>query len=145
MSETCRVPNDQSEKAALLRAAFAYKGLTKEERANVLGVGQRHVSRYEKGETPLRPEVLEKAQEATGVPAWFFELGFTVTPEPEAPSVAERVEAIEYKVASITDMDRRIREMAAQLVELDAEVAALRRRGRGEDDEGKRRNPGDQG
>lgn len=120
MSETCRVT--AGEKAALLRAAFAYADLSRPGRAKALGVGPRHVTRYESGETPVPMERWEGVIEATGVPAWFFDTGFEVPPEPVEPTVAERVEALEGKLDTLrpADVAERLTALRAAVLELAA-------------------------
>jgi transcriptional regulator with XRE-family HTH domain len=87
-----------SEQAARLRAAFAYGGLDKDDRAEVLGVSPRTVTRYQTIGVALSPSQRERVIEATGVPAWFLDSGFEAPPEPEEPTVRERVEALEAKI-----------------------------------------------
>lgn len=89
------------EVAARLRAAFAYARLSKKARAAALGVGERHVHRIESAEVELDPRRLPGVIEATGVPAWFFETGFSTPPETEEPSVAEKVEALEEQMRTV--------------------------------------------
>lgn len=89
------------DRAARLRAAFAFARLSKQRRADALGVGVRHVSRYESGETPVPSERLEAVVDATSVPRWFLEHGFTAQPQPEEPTVTERLEALERKVETL--------------------------------------------
>lgn len=109
---------DRSEEAARLRAALAFAGLNKTKRAELLGVSSRQVTRMESGEAEVPAEAWDAISNATHVPAWFFKTGWDVPPEPEAPSVAERVEALTEETAAL-------RHVAGDIRALKTEVAAL--------------------
>ena len=94
-------PNGDPEEAARLRAAFAYAGKTKAERARILGVALRTVSRWESAETKIPSEAWPLVADATGVPAWFIESGFAIPPQPEEPTLAERVDALEMQISAL--------------------------------------------
>lgn len=85
------------ELAARLRAAFAYADMTKAERAEVLGVSQRQVTRILSGEVAVDPYKLPAVAAATGVPESFFEEDWLNG----SPSTPERVEALEHQYATL--------------------------------------------
>jgi transcriptional regulator with XRE-family HTH domain len=87
----------------ILRAAFAYKGMKVEDRAALLGVSARHLSRIQgdAGGFEVDDDLLADLAEQTGAPSWFLRHGFTVAPQPEEPTLAERVEALENKLDAL--------------------------------------------
>jgi transcriptional regulator with XRE-family HTH domain len=121
--------------AARVRAAFAYKGLSKSARAKALGVSARQVTRIEAGEASVNPDRLAAIARATGVPRGFLEDGFA----PDEPTVPERLEATEHQVGTVRDEIKELREtdatLQAGIVRLEQALQEIRdrdrRRGRG--------------
>jgi hypothetical protein len=114
-------PKGDPEMAARLRAAFAYRGLKKPERAAAIGCSMRQVTRYESAEYAVPADRWQAVAEATAVPLWFFEAGFAAQPQPEEPTLAERVEALANRAA-----DRgQVAQLERGLTELRGAVALL--------------------
>lgn len=108
------------ELAARVRAAFAFADLSKTERAQVLGVSPRTVTRYENGQSDIDPRLLSAISEATGVPEAFFAYGWSQ----EDPTAVERVEALEHQLAAIRQSIEASRAEAAEAFgELGGKVA----------------------
>lgn len=117
--------NQGDEEAARLRAAFAYAGLTKAQRAELLGVAPRTVTRVESGQSEVPAGAWPRVIEATGVPSWFASPGF----EQDAPSVVERVEALEHRHSTVVDalssvgrLEEELRLLAARVATVEAEA-----------------------
>jgi transcriptional regulator with XRE-family HTH domain len=122
------------ELAARLRAAFAYADMDKAQRAEVLGVSPRQVTRLLTGEVPLDPYKLPAVAQATGVPESFFEEGW---PD-ESPSTPERLERVEHLYATLNgrleqEAERRretLTELSSDIRKLEQALAASTRPGR---------------
>jgi transcriptional regulator with XRE-family HTH domain len=85
------------EVAARLRAAFAYANMSKADRAAVLQVSARTVTRIESGEVQVAGDKLADVAKATGVPMAFFEDGWpNGTPLP-----VERVDKVEFELETL--------------------------------------------
>lgn len=96
--------NEPDEDAARVRAAQAWAGITDEEFAERLGVARRTIGRLKSGAAPVDLERRGRIAEACGVPQWFMATGFAAAPEPEDPTLAERVEALEGRLGTIESL-----------------------------------------
>ena len=116
--------------AARVRAAFAYKGLSKTERAQALGVSVRQATRIESGQAGIPDGRLEQIAQVTGVPLSFLVDGFVN----DAPSAGERIEALEHQYAALRAEIAEARTAAVEALAAQAstiarhsrEIAALR-------------------
>lgn len=90
------------ERAARLRAARGYSGLDQRALAAKLGISLTTLSRMENAKTRVPDEDAYRYVEACGVPRWFIEHGFSAPAVPEEPTLAERIEALEGQVATLT-------------------------------------------
>lgn len=123
----------RQERAARIRAAIAYSDRDQKDLAEQLGISVTTLSRYENGKSPVDDKAAVRILTACGVPEWFLEHGFQDAPEPEAPSVAERVEAIGHQLESLRgDLERRAETLSTQLyladTRLSARIGALEQR-----------------
>jgi transcriptional regulator with XRE-family HTH domain len=122
-----------------VRAAFAYKRLSKSDRAAALGVSERQVTRIEAGEVAVNLDRLEAIAQATGVPLSFLREGFTE----DEPALGERVEALEHQLLALQPNEARrlvaeaVGGLAEQVAQLQRELEALRA-----EDRRQRRAPG---
>lgn len=127
-----RVPTDDL--SARVRAAFAFAGLKKAERAAALGVSARTVTRIESGEVDVDTDRLEAISLSTGVPESFLRHGF----HKEEPGLGERVEALENRNAALQDSVTQLRSRletglaasAGGMAQLQRELRELRDRDR---------------
>jgi transcriptional regulator with XRE-family HTH domain len=110
------------ELGARLRAAFAYADMDKAQRAEVLGVSPRHVTRIESGEVAVDRDKLPAVAAATGVPESFFTEGW---PD-EGPSTSERLERVEHLYATISGrLEQEAEQRRATLTELSGDIRRL--------------------
>jgi len=75
--------------------------MSKPERAELLGISERQVTRLENGQAVIRDEVLQLVSERTGVPGWFFRTGWEVPPVADEPDLRETVEALQHRLDTL--------------------------------------------